>query len=70
MWQYGWLNSAFGFWHFAALDNTGLIKFWENQELALSELESEGWSFVGAIPQPYEDCWLIDRHYILIQFVQ
>jgi hypothetical protein len=54
MWQYGWLNSAFGFWHFTAENNTDLGRFWENRELALSELETEGWFFVGKFPQRYK----------------
>lgn len=69
--QYAWLDSAFELWYLVTeADNNNPVRFWQNRESAITELEGEGWILVGPFPRRHQRRWRLDRTYSLVRSIQ
>ena len=70
MCQNGWLDYAYGVWRLVLEDDGHPVRYWNDRDSVLAELEKVGRILVGHFPRRYRRHWVFDRTYSLTRFVQ
>ena len=65
----GW-TLPMGFGHFVTNSENDRVRFWNDKESALAELEEDGWILLGAFPRRYRRRSRLDRTFSLVRFLQ